>query len=305
MDVDTEAQGGGDVRLNAESSEGRQGSSSNSVEANSNAGQQALSAAAHNRSGTALSGWSSYFCTPMSLLRFLSVFLSNVEQGSVLSSVRASEFDWERLAASWLCFTCFCQTNVSIDRSMLLRAFQRNCALNAKVGQYGFDLVIPLVLATRKKAGDKEPAPVLPTEQSMSGIFIQVKNYTRASLSGTGYTKMVDGLHNWIQVACGDSQPCMALIMQVGSQPISAKTNKGVYRDRVFVRDNVLYVVKPAMDTLRYPYATGNVIDMLRETATLMSNKGSVDSAFEEVKLQPQFRSDAYANGLDPIGFDS
>jgi hypothetical protein len=136
-------------------------------------------------------------------------------------------------------------------------------------------------------------------DKNMSAVFVQVKNYNRSPLCGAEYDTAVDGLHRSIQAACGESQPCMAIIMQVGSQAISAKTNKGVYRDCVFVRDNVLYVIKPAMDTLRYPYATDQIIGMLRGAATLMSNKGTVNSA-----LKARFKSNAYSNGLDPIGFD-
>jgi hypothetical protein len=188
---------------------------------------------------------------------------------------------------------------------MLLRAFQRNCALNAKFGQQGFDLAIPMVLASRSETnGGEKPAPVPPKEKDMAAVFIQVKNYNGSSLCGAEYERTLDGLHSSIQAVCTAGEPCMGILMQVGSTPIPAKRRDKTARQFVFVRDNVLYVVKPALDTDIYPFMRDKGIKILKETTSLMSNQGAIANAFHEVNLNPQFESNAYADGLDPIGFE-
>jgi hypothetical protein len=235
-----------------------------------------------------------YFCTPISLLRFLGVFLSVKEKSDLAAACENDGrfADWNILKSSWLCFTSFCQTRGEIDERSLLAAFRRNVGIHAKLNNVAVDLAVSLVLPedlskkrAKREEEEEEDSSGEPSIQNISAVLVQVKNLNSRAMGSAGYNDAVEALFKSAKKTVGDKKLCVAILMQVGKKPTSSTTLEsfaGSFR-RIFWKENVLFIIKTAMEASVYPFMAQSSIDAINELQGIHLQWESVNEAYKSI----------------------
>jgi hypothetical protein len=189
---------------------------------------------------------------------------------------------WERLQASWVRFLAFYQTAGEVSRARLVTAFRHGSALIARPGQEGFDLALPLVLPARRHGTAQHTRP---SQHSISGVFVQVKNRTR-EISPGECEDILARLCQSAQQVCGRTRPCIAVLMQVGRGGISqGRDGATTAQARVHMRENVLCIVKPQLDAAVYPFLAGRDLASLRSIGWAQSAVDTIIDPFLQLGI--------------------
>lgn len=110
-------------------------------------------------------------CIPATVKEYFQVLFNG--ESSVMSGLD------EEVANSFLAFNAVRQSDTKITKKLLLDAWRSRYIVLCPAGTVGIDLVIPIV------KGQKGGTPVIASEETVSAISVQVKNYKRPLFEGS------------------------------------------------------------------------------------------------------------------------